>query len=232
MTTLQIGNATLILADCASVLPQIGPVDVLVSDPPYLFDAAGGGRYRRQRHAMDDIEDAGLNEGFDINIINPALYKSIVMFCHNDQLADLLPWYNEHYDRHALCLWRKTNPMPVANKHYQPEIEVYVHAWNKGAHPVGELKDKKRVVDHQVGKSPFDHPTVKPLPVMEKIMRNVNGDTVIDPFMGTGTTGLAALKFGKKFIGIERNPKFFNIACYRFITQLQDACAATPTASS
>lgn len=172
---------------------------------------------RRNRRNMDDIMDAGLNEGFDINLINPALYRSIVMFCHNDQLHTLLPWCAKNYDRHAVCLWRKTNPMPVANKHYQPEIEFYIHAWNKGGYPVGELKDKKRVIDHQVGKSPYDHPTVKPLAVMDKIMRNVNGDTVLDMFMGTGSTGISALRAGKKFIGIERSPKFFNIACQRFI---------------
>jgi site-specific DNA-methyltransferase (adenine-specific) len=134
---------------------------------------------------------------------------------HNDQLHGLLPWFAAHYDRHVTLHWEKENPMPVANKHYVPQLEYYVHAWNKGGHPAGELKDKMRVVRAAVGKSAFDHPTVKPDKVMDKLMRNANGDTILDPFMGTGSTGVAALKAGKKFIGIEKNPKFFNIACVR-----------------
>jgi site-specific DNA-methyltransferase (adenine-specific) len=61
----------------------------------------------------------------------------------------------------------------------------------------------------------FGHPTVKPLDVMDKIMRNLSGRTIIDPFMGTGSTGVAALRRGKVFTGIEKNPKHFATAVER-----------------
>lgn len=212
---IQIGNATLYLAQCEDVLALIGAVDCLVIDPPYLIKTSGGGAFRKMRNAMEKIKAAGIDKGFDINIIDPRLYKSVVTFCHNDQLHTLLPWAAKNYRRHALCAWEKSNPMPMANKHYKSNLEYYIHMWQRGAHPVGELIDKSRTVKTAVGKSEFDHPTVKPQPVMEKIMRNVNGNTVLDCYMGTGSTGLAALKYGKKFIGIEKDAKFFNIACAR-----------------
>ena len=69
----------------------------------------------------------------------------------------------------------------------------------------------------------FDHPTVKPLPVMNKIMRNVAGQTVVDPFMGSGSTGVAAIRAGKTFTGIEHNPAHFATAVHR----IADAWAQT-----
>lgn len=212
-----IGNATLYLAKCEDVLPLIDHVDSLVMDGPYLFNASGGRTFKRNTDVMKKIQAKGLDKGFDINIFNPSLYKSIVAFCHNDQLHILLPWFAEHYDRHVVLNWEKTNPLPVANRNYQATNEPYIHAWKLGSgYPLGDLKDKHRTITTAVGKSKYDHPTVKPDAVMNKIMKNVNGETVLDPFMGTGSTGIAALKHGKKFIGIEHDPEFFNIACERF----------------
>lgn len=221
MTPITIGNnVTVYCAPCEAVLSMIGPVDAAVFDPPYLFNSSGGGKMRKTRPNMDNIAAAGMDEGFDINILNPSFYKSIVSFCHNDQLHTLLPWFAENYRRHVVCSWIKTNPMPVANRNYQANVEPYIHAWQKDAHPVGSLADLKRTITTTNGKSDYDHPTVKPLEVMEKIMRNVNGETVIDMFMGTGSTGVAALRHGKKFIGIERDPKYFAIALRRLADEV------------
>lgn len=213
---IQIGNATLYFGSCYELLPIIGKVDAMVTDPPYEFNTSGGGRLRKSRPNMNQIAAMGIDKGFDHAIFRADLYGSIVTFCHNNQLYKILPHLAAQYRRHALCAWRKTNPMPVANKSYQPECEPYVHAWNPGAHPIGTLADLKRIIDAPVGKSAYDHPTVKPDVVMNKIMRNVNGDTVIDPFAGTGSTGIAALRHGKKFIGIENNAVAFGIMCQRF----------------
>lgn len=209
------GRCELILADCYEVLPSLGRFDCFVSDPPYLFNTSGGGRFRKDRPNMDDIKDAGLDTGFDTSIINPLLYPSAVVFCHNNQLHEVLPYLAGVYSRYAMCFWEKTNPLPVANKHYQANIEPYIHAWSAGHHPVGELADKKRTILTKNGKSKYGHPTVKPDEVMMKIMRNVNGDSVVDPFMGTGSTIVAAMKMGKRAVGIERRRDYFDIACKR-----------------
>lgn len=210
-----IGKSTLYLARCEDVVSEIGAVDALVTDPPYEFRTSGGGKMRAERKCLEKIVSAGLDQGFDFQIINSLLYRSAVVFCHNDQVHKLAPFLAGSYKRHAICFWEKNNPMPVANKHYMPDLEIYFHAWNDGGHPVGALKDKKRTIKTNNGQSEFNHPTVKPLAVMDKIMRNVNGDSVIDPFMGTGTTGISAINHGKSFFGVECNPAFFDIACRR-----------------
>lgn len=220
-----IGDATLYLGDCYEVFQDYSPdFDALVTDPPYDFETSGGGRFRRNRTVMDQIAENGLDNGFDVESLPLQIGKSAVFFCHNDQLPDLLLVLRQRYERFAVCSWHKSNPMPVANKHYRPDTEFYVHAWRKGGHPVGDLRDLGRYVIAPVGKSIYNHPTSKPLPLMEKIIRNVQGDTILDPFMGSGTTGIAALKYGRKFIGIEKNPVFFEEAVKRFIEFDRQKC--------
>lgn len=211
-----IGDATLYLGDSNLIAPTLGHFDALVTDPPYEFKTSGGGKFRKARKNLDDISEAGLDKGFDHSIINTLLYRSAIVFCHNDQLPELLMYMRGSFRQSCLlCAWHKNNPMPVHNKNYLPDTEFFIHAWNEGGHPLGEYSDKGRFILSNNGKSEFDHPTVKPLEVMDKIMANVNGTTVIDPFMGTGTTGISALKAGKTFVGIENNEKYFKIASDR-----------------
>jgi site-specific DNA-methyltransferase (adenine-specific) len=61
----------------------------------------------------------------------------------------------------------------------------------------------------------IDHPSPKPVKLMEWVVSNLDGETVVDPFCGSGTTGVACAKLGRKFIGIEIEPKYFDIACRR-----------------
>jgi site-specific DNA-methyltransferase (adenine-specific) len=225
MTVARIGNrVTLYCGDAYAIRPTLGWMDADVMDPPYLFRAEGGGQYRKARiGGMDQIVDEQLHKGFDHAIINPLLCGAAVVFCHNDQLSKLLPYLDGSFERLALCMWRKKNPQPLANKHYRPDTEFYVHCWSKGYHPQGALADKSRSVDaYSVrGKAKFGHPTVKPDAVMDKIVRNVAGSTICDPFMGTGSTGVAAVKAGKAFVGIEQNPSHFETACQRIAAALE-----------
>lgn len=227
MIAVTIGGATLYHGDCYQILPTLGWLPVLCMDPPYKFRTAGGGAFREQRGHTDQIAAEGLDQGFDYSIINPLLCGSVVVFCHNDQLPKLTTYLDGSFDRFAVCAWHKLNPMPMANKHYMPDTEFYVHAWNRGHHPVGTLAEKGRFVMSQVGRSKeFGHPTVKPDKVMDKIIANVSGDLVCDPFMGTGSTGVAVLKAGRRFIGIEKNKVHFETACRRIREcQLQQEAA-------
>jgi len=211
-----IGNATLYLGDCRDILPTLGKIDAVVTDPPYEFETGGAGIFRTKRKNMDEIAAAGLADGFDHSILNGEQFGAAVVFAHNDQWAKLLPHLAEQFGRYAICQWHKLNPMPVANRHYQPDTEIYVHAWNAGFHPAGELRQKKRYILANGGQdTSIPHPTVKPLSVMQKIITNVTGETICDPFMGSGSTGVAAVMDGRKFIGIEQNEAFFALACKR-----------------
>ena len=222
--------ATLYLGDAYIIRPQLGWMDADIMDPQYLFDNSGGGAFRKSRHGANMIVEEGLDQGFDHRIINPLLCGSVVTFCHNDQLPVLIPYLNGLFRRFVLLGWIKPNPSPMANKHYLADVEPYIHAWNQGWHPQGEHHDKHRWVS--AGSMPskvFGHPTVKPQPVMDKIVRNVSGRTICDPFMGTGSTGVAAIKAGRRFFGIEHNPRHFETAVTRLTAawqQLQEQRAA------
>ena len=211
----KIGRHTLIYGDSYQEIKCI-KADSLVTDPPYEFETSGGGIFRRNRQNMDKIINARIDQGFDYSIIDPEKFNSCIVFCHNDQLSELLPYIDSKYHRMVLLSWHKTNPMPVANKNYQPDTEFYIHAWKKDYYPTGDLSDKKRYFFGNNGQdSDINHPTVKPISLMSKIMKNVSGDVIFDPFMGSGTTGIAAHRFGKTFIGCEINKDFFDIAVKR-----------------
>lgn len=216
--------ATLYLGDAYTIRPTLGFHDADVLDPPYLFRADGGGSYRKRRPMMDRLAAEGLNRGFDHEIVNPLLCGAAIVFAHNDQLAELLTHLKGSFHRHALCIWQKTNPQPLANKHYRPDLEFYVHAWSRGHHPAGSMPDLLRVtrLSSPRGAARFDHPTTKPDALMAKIIVNVRGDTICDPFMGTGSTGVAAIRAGKRFTGIEQNPAYFETACARIAAAVEE----------
>lgn len=230
-----IGDATLYLGDAYQIIPALDFVraeTAAVMDPPYEFAASGGGKFRKARPHVDRIEAKGLDKGFDIKIldVDPAgavmaggaadakiatWCASAFCFFHNDQGPALWPALAARFDRTVVCDWLKTNPMPLANKNYKSDKELYIHAWDMGHHPAGALSDKSRGFKAPVGKSDFDHPTVKPYSLMRKIIVNAAPGVIVDPFMGTGSTGVAAIAANRTFIGIEIDPKWFEIACYR-----------------
>lgn len=211
-----IGPHRLYLGDAYAIRPTLGWMDADIMDPPYLIRAQGGGSFRKHRPYLDQIMEEGLDQGFDHAIVNPLLCGAAVVFCHNDQVPGVSAYLNGLFHRFALCVWQKTTPMPVANKHYVPEIEIYFHAWNRGYHPQGDLAELRRVFAcRSRALKDFGHPTVKPDELMDKILRNVAGTTICDPFMGTGSTGVAAIKADKIFTGIEHNPKHFATAVRR-----------------
>lgn len=218
-----IGPHRLFLGDAYTIRPTLGFFDADVMDPPYIINTSGGGSFRKHRPYLDQIQQEGLDRGFDHQIINPLLCGAVVVFCHNDQLPAVSATLDGLFHRMALCVWQKSTPMPVANKHYVPEIELYFHAWSRGYHPAGELADLKRVFKcRSRALKDFGHPTVKPDELMSKILTNISGRTVIDPFMGTGSTGVAAIAAGKTFTGIEHNPKHFRTACQRISQAWED----------
>lgn len=212
-----IGRATLYQGDAYEMAHSLGRFDVLCTDPPYVIKLSGGGKFRSTRPHFNAVMEQELDVGFQHSIINPLLYSSVFVFCHNDQVAKLMTYLEGNYFRVAICFWEKTNPMPVANRSYRPDIEIYLHAWQEGYHPTGDLADKGHVVRNRGGRmADWGHPTVKPDIVMDKLITNANGRRVLDPFMGTGSTGIAALRAGREFVGIEKNEKHFETALRRF----------------
>lgn len=212
----QIGDHRLFMGDAYEIRAALGWMDCDCMDPPYEIKLSGGGKFRKARSGSDMIVADKIDKGFTHEIINPLQSGSVVVFCHNDQLPDLGTYLKRRFNRFILGGWAKLNPMPMCNKHYLYDTDYYWHAWNKGWHPIGSVAQKRRFVADKVQPAKkYDHGTVKPEAVMDKIMANINGQTVCDPFMGTGSTGVAAVKAGKTFTGIEHNPKHFQTAVLR-----------------
>lgn len=207
----EFAGATLYLGDCAGLLPAVlaeNKVDALISDPPYVLGAGGAGLGGGRKY-LQDIQNH-IDTGFDIKLLDN--FDNWLVFCAKAQLAGLFSQAEKQDLRWQLLTWNKRNPTPLACNNYLPDTEYMVHAFKKHI-----WESKTRFVVGNVEKNPFDHPTVKPLYVMHKAVASASapGDLVLDPFMGTGSTGVAALQRGRRFIGIEREPKYFEIACQR-----------------
>lgn len=120
----------------------------------------------------------------------------------------------------------RNNPVPSLNGKYV-DHDYCVHIWD-GRKLTGDYKDKQ--LDYHWNLTPNkDHPTQKPLYPTECLIRtgSSEGDRVLDPFMGSGTTGVAAVRNNRLFIGIERNRKYFEIACDRIRKEVEERKSAS-----
>lgn len=121
-----------------------------------------------------------------------------------------------------LVTWNKKNPCPLVNGNYLPDTEYIIHAWRNGR-LFGSFNDKARYIVHRLGdKENGIHPNEKPVRVMTKMIRVAtdNGDTILDPFMGSGTTIVAAIRQQRRAIGIEIDPTYFAIAVRRIEAEM------------
>ena len=213
MRKVTIGEATLYCGDCAEILPTLEGIDVCITDPPYVITGKGCGMAGDRKY-LKDITESDLEGGFDTGILAP--FERFVVFCAKAQLIELLSYTETRGLSWSLCTWNKPNPTPLVNNNYLPDTEYIIHAFNKGG-VYGDYRHKSRFIIHPSGKSEYDHPTVKPLPVMQKFIEtsSCRGQTILDPYMGSGTTGVACAAMGRRFIGCEISEKYFDIACRR-----------------
>ena len=196
----EIGNATLYLGDCMDILPTLNKVDAVITDPPYGISRSGQQETftKNAKHKRKHFDDLGWDEGrpnqqvFNllINIGNKCL------FWGGNYFADMLPptmgWL--YWDKGQKGLSMSDGEL----------------AWTS------EQKALRSIVVNRATLIGSEHPTQKPIQVMTwSIDQLGNPQTILDPFMGSGTTGVAAIQMGRKFIGIEREPKYFDIACKR-----------------
>jgi len=196
----QIGDATLYLGDCLEILPTIGRVDAVVTDPPYGIGEAAGKNSSRgnlavaKDYGVDSWDDRTVDEA--VPLIMAASRQQVIFGGNYYSLPPSscwLVWDKENGSNDfADCELAWTN-LPIAVRRIR-------YMWN------GMLRANKEPRG--------DHPTQKPVGVMQWAVSFTKG-TVLDPFMGSGTTGVACANLGRKFIGIEIEPKYFDIACKR-----------------
>jgi len=207
----KIGDATLYLGDCMEVVPTLHKVDAVVTDPPYVISTSGGSSYAKKRVKHLKVINNHIDKGFDISLLNS--FKNWFVFCGKHQIVELIQFAESQNLRWQLLTWNKTNPIAILTCNtYLNDAEYMIHAFEKM-----DFLDKRRFIVGPSEISGFDHPTVKPQYVMTKAINTAShlGDVVADFFMGTGSTGVACAQMGRSFIGIEKELKYFDIACRR-----------------
>mgnify|MGYP000663206316 CR=1 FL=1 len=204
-----IGNATLYLGNCLEILPTLDKVDAVVTDPPYGvkrdkgfegFEGFGGFGAPIARRRFED--DAWDRERPPKKVFDLMIEKSgFALIFGGNFFADMLP-AGTHW-----VVWDKLNTMPTFG-----DCEL---AWTNS----DRKSVKKITVEYNglIGKEKTrEHPTQKPVLLLEKVLEAYpKPRQILDPFMGSGTTGVACMNLGRKFIGIEIEPKYFDIACER-----------------
>lgn len=196
-----IGDATLYLGDCLEVMPGLGKVDAVVTDPPYGMAFQSNHRSERHKKIFGD-------ETFD-HVVAVAreleAHHSKYIFCRWDNLYQIP-------QPRSLVTWVKNN-WSMGNLEHEHARQTEVIAFYPGPKhhfPKGRPQD----VVHVARTDNANHPTEKPVALMREIVGWTAG-TVFDPFMGSGITGVACVKLGRRFIGIELDEGYFDIACQR-----------------
>ena len=191
-----IGDATLYLGDCAQVLQQLDPVDAVITDPPYGIGQDGGAQRTRGSKRING-EKMGWDNERPSQTIFELMEKSgdVRIYWGGNYFADYLP------ASMGWLYWEKRMGGDFADGEL---------AWTSQNRAL-------RQFSHYRKNKGDEHPTQKPVELMRwciEMCKN-NPQTILDPFMGSGTTGVAAVQMGRKFIGIEREPRYFDIACKR-----------------
>ena len=201
---IQIGNATLYLGDCNEIPPSLDKFDDVVTDPPYGIGESKGKNKSRGKLAI--AKDYG-NDDWD----NEPISKQTI-----DLMRNLSQWqiifggnYFELPPTKCWLIWDKENgasdfaDAEMAWTNLNKAVRLKKYMWNGMLRANNEPRG--------------DHPTQKPIGIMEWVISHLpeNANTIIDPFMGSGTTGVACMNMKKQFIGIEREQKYFDIACKR-----------------
>jgi site-specific DNA-methyltransferase (adenine-specific) len=191
-----IGNCRLILGDCREILPTMGEVDAVVTDPPFGIGSKMQGGTWGEKEGFKEMLD------WDAEAPDLALLLDIV-----GKSARCVMWGGNYFGlppSRGWLVWDKANAVPT-----MADVEL---AWTNLDRPAKRFRG-------MVGRVEFGHPTQKPLALMEWTIAQIEhsgpAQTILDPFMGSGTTGVACVNLGRRFIGIEREPKYFDIACRR-----------------
>jgi len=209
----------LIHGDCFHELRQLhtASVDLVCTDPPYIIGAKGCG-LAGNREYLKEISAHALDQGFDPVLLEEFLrvlrVPNLVIFCSRLQIRDYLNWAHSHALTWALICWHKPNPTPLTNNNYLPDTEYILHFWD-GKKLGGAYHSKRRFYVQPATKNTVGHQTAKPLNIIKNLILNAAtspGGLVLDPFMGSGTTGVAAIQLGHKFIGIEINGDYMGVA--------------------
>lgn len=231
-----IGDCTLYLGDCLEILPIVGAVNHVICDPPYesiIHESnkklAQGPALRDKRNPFKEFCFDGIDDirGDVVAAVSEVASGWFIAFCTLEGIGKWADCITSapgiKYKRP--CLWVKPDAMPQFSGDC-PGVgaEGFVTSWVGPGRSQWRAGGKKGVYTHLKSGPSRDgvHPTEKPVSLMREIVSDFTyaGQLICDPFMGSGTTGVACVQLGRKFIGIELEPKYFDVAVRRISDEL------------
>ncbi len=215
--------------DALEVLKNIpdNSIDAVITDPPYIYSnkkeysgiAAGIQTYQ-------NIEF--MSDGFDLRILDECLRVlkkiNIVLFCSREQLPIYYRYFEHRHCESQLLLWCKNNPAPACCGKYLSDTEYILYFYESSV-------ESHFVTDHYLmpaqrhsKNDPLYHPTKKPTEILRDLIMATTkeGDIVLDPFMGSGSTAVACIETGRYFAGCERSENYCSICEQRIAMALID----------
>ena len=203
-------------------------IDLLLTDPPYNLSpySTGNMKFTWRKEINNDVAQ------WDQTTFDPAVWKdeflriikptgNIFAFCSYNLLGKWHEVFDPVFDTFQFMVWHKTNPPPkIRRAGFLNSCELIVCMWNKGhTWNFGKQSEMHNFIEAPICmgrervKNPV-HPTQKPVKVLSHMIKIASnpGDLVFDPFMGVGSTGVAALKLGRTFIGVELERDYFLVA--------------------
>lgn len=224
-----IGDCRLLLGDSLAIMPGVGAVNHVITDPPYEASLHASKNSLRGPVRADTGPDL---KGLDFAPIDEIREEVVVLaeylckgwfiaFCTVEGVAKWADAINASALKYKrACIWVKPDSTPQLNGQGPAQgAECFVTAWGGRGHAAWNAGGKRGVYTHIV--NPPDrhggHPTEKPWRLFAELLSDFTlpKQIVLDPFMGSGTTGVACVRMGRAFVGIEQDEKYFDIACER-----------------
>ena len=213
--------------DCLEVMKKIPDesIDLVVTDPPYKMNHSTGGctNIGMKNKWQGNIKAGNTVMDFDISIKFsdwiPEIYRVLkngshcYIFCNDKNIQELLnEAINCGFKESNILVWIKNNATP--NRYYMKNLEFILFLYKGNAKPINNMGSKCAVESKNINGRKKLHPTQKPIDLLELYISNscLENDIVLDPFMGSASTGVACLNTDRKFIGIEIDKKYYEIA--------------------
>lgn len=205
-----IGDATLYLGDCREVLPTLGKVDAVVTDPPYGIAWSKPFIKNGNSRAHDGIQND-----------SDTAARDAVLAWAKDTRALVFGSFQAPFPENTkqVLIWQKPGDAGLFGcvAGYRRDVEpiFLCGAWPKETVKRSSVLTAPAQFRGHAAAETGGHPHTKPVELLRQLIAPTEAAIILDPFMGSGTTGVAAINLGRKFIGIEIEPKYFDIACRR-----------------